>query len=1509
MSNTGPLFTPVSSESTNPGRQFPTHFSSPTLSASSVDADLSQRGPTTATRLNASDLLEKAGRFVKRTDLHLTDSTFMTWQTTLEATASLIGIWDVIEEGLGPHPTADDIQRDIAARELIRFTCDAKNQLHLFGLKTSKECLSALRDIHQRTQMLDILRAKDELSRIVFVRGSRMVDHLRRIEEKVIKLATLGVKISDEEWCARIISSLERVYMDYTSIIQNFDSTPVQFRSRKSLVASLLTDDERRQAAYHANSAREAQGRVIHSAVSNTGARIICTHCKKPGHDETNCFVLHPEKRPQTRGQRPPKSAHNRRGRKRESCQLPGRGDSPSASSQGQPRKKEDKNSCSSSAFSGPSSVFFKPAISSIIDDAAWPNNVAEQKSINTVVSTAEYRHDTAGSSLHFLLDSGANVHAVSSPTFLINARRSSAAIATASGRINDTVIGDIVFDVGDGNALLLKDVHYAPSFALNILSIGRLASDGWSFTFSPPSKNGQRLRCLVTTPVGHRMTLTSASHHGALFHVDLQLSQRYYQPPKAPLSLLALNEETSDPPLPVSAPNSQPTNTLSVTWHQRLGHIGNRALSELRDHVLDLPANISPLPERCQSCVIGKMTREPFVGHLPMPQHALAVIYSDSAGPFPAIALGGYRYYCSFISGASRYSEIFLEKHKDEALGHFQAFQAREERRSGLKILQWITDRGGEFVSKASDAYCKDQGIKHVLTPPRTPQWMGVAEHLNRQLVENAITIMTAASAPRYLWGEAILYANYTRNRTFHSKVNCTPYEAYFGIKPSVKHLRVFGCLVFAHVHGTLRSKLDVHAERCALMGYDESSAYRLFSLESRRIVISRDVTFFEDKMAFLSVNNFIESEADRPIRADDLVAPIEPIPPSLDPAHEASSSEVSEEKERETVSEQDDVSDDSLLEEAVPPDSSPSIFDSSQHESLRTPPEFRRDRPSRTRRPTVPHWHAYATMFMFYLATASLMVNTDAPASFKEAITRPDSEHWISAMKREMDSLVLAGTWTMVSPPPGRKIIGSKWTYKYKNPPGRAPIYKARLVAQGFSQIPGIDFDETYSPVVSLSALRLILAVAAHLNLIVESMDVETAYLNGELEQEIYMRPPQGFTPPNSSHLVCRLKKSLYGLRQSGRAWNQRLDDVLISFGFKRLMNDLCIYIIISALLILLVAVYVDDIVVAGNNRSKLDAFKSYLSTHFKCKDLGALDLILGIRVTRDSSGGITLSQAHYVEAVLKRFGMTHCDVVRSPMDVNTFLAAASTEEPIMNHSQYREAVGCLMYLMLGTRPDLAFTVMSLARHSHHPTKRHWKALHRVFRFIRFTKDWTISYTGTDDGAQGLVAFSDADHAANKDDRRSITGSVITFANGPVAWSSKQQSSVALSSTEAEYMALTHTATSVVWLSSLLNELDLPQLAHLKDRTIVINMDNQSAIRMSKSEGVSSRSKHIDVRYHYIKEEIASGRIDVAYQPSVDLVADLLTKPLSSEQHERLSRFMGINTCSPLSLGNKRE
>ncbi|WVZ73170.1 hypothetical protein U9M48_021514 [Paspalum notatum var. saurae] len=779
---------------------------------------------------------------------------------------------------------------------------------------------------------------------------------------------------------------------------------------------------------------------------------------------------------------------------------------------------------------------------------------------------------------------------------------------------------------------------------------------------------------------------------------------------------------------------------------------------------VRGLPA-IEHVSELCDSCLAGKQRRAPFPKTANYrAQDPLELVHSDLCRPIKPATHGGRRYFLLLVDDSSRFMWLRLLTAKDQAAEAIKEIKARAEMETGKKLRVLRIDRGGEFNSEEFARYCAGEGVGRHLTAPYSPQQNGVVERRSQTVVGMARSMLKAKGMPVAFWGEAVSTAVYILNRSpTKSLENKTPFEAWHGCKPDVAHLRTFGCIGHVKVTRPNLAKLEDRSKPMVFLDYEaDSKAYRLYDPVEQRVHVSRDVMF--DEAASWDWARPSDGEAATGGSSSIFTVEYEEYLDGRALAHGQPEHGVDNGDGKQggdsPVPGAGEASPATPIGALVryatpPPDASPYLDAEYEGEPVR----FRTVNDI-VGNPTPPGLAARALDDELHFSSA------EEPPSFAAA---KQDESWRQAMLEEMSSIQENQTWELVDPPANCRPIGLKWVYKVKRDErGEVVRHKARLVARGFVQREGIDFEEVFAPVARMESVRLVLALAATRGWKVHHLDVKSAFLNGELKEKVFVKQPPGFVVDGQEHKVLRLRKALYGLRQALRAWNIKLDESLTRLDFCRCETEHALYTRRTERGQLVLGVYVDDLVVTGASEQDVISFKQEMKKLFRMSDLGLLSYYLGIEVEQGADS-ITLHQSAYARKLLERSGMAGCRANKTPMEEKIKLSKASSAAKV-DATGYRSIVGGLRYLV-HTRPDLAFAMGYVSRFMEDPREDHLAAVKHLLRYVAGTVDYGVVYPRHNGGKAELIGYSDSDMAGDIDGRKCTSGLIFFLGGCPIS------------------------------------------------------------------------------------------------------------------------------------------
>ena len=883
--------------------------------------------------------------------------------------------------------------------------------------------------------------------------------------------------------------------------------------------------------------------------------------------------------------------------------------------------------------------------------------------------------------------------------------------------------------------------------------------------------------------------------------------------------------------------------------WHKRIAHINMEHLNRLisKDLVVGLPKLRFEKDRLCDACQKGKQTRVSFKSkNIVSTTQPLQLLHMDLFGPSRIMSFGGSYYALVIVDDYSRYTWTLFITHKNDAFQAFRKLAKIIQNKKNLKIISIRSDHGGEFENKEFELFCDKHGIEHNFSAPRTPQQNGVVERKNRSLEEIARTLLNDTPLPKYFWAEAVNTACYILNRALIRPIlKKTPYELFNGRKPNISHLHIFGCKCFVLNNGKDNlGKFDAKSDEGIFLGYSlHSKAYRIYNKRTMTIEESIHVSFDESN-AILPRKDFLDDISD-----------------SLEDTH----IHGNDSKEKDEGSNEDSQ-------------------DNGARGNNELPREWKasRDHPldniigDISKGVTTRH-------SLKDLCNNMAFVSMIEPKNIKEAIV---DDNWIIAMQEELNQFERNNVWKLVEKPENYPVIGTKWVFRNKlDEHGIIIRNKARLVAKGYNQEEGIDYEETYAPVARLEAIRMLLAYASIMNFKLYQMDVKSAFLNGLIQEEVYVEQPPGFEISDKPNHVYKLQKALYGLKQAPRAWYERLSNFLLEKEFSRGKVDTTLFIKRRHNDILLVQIYVDDIIFGSTNDSLCKEFSLDMQSEFEMSMMGELKYFLGLQI-KQTQEGIFINQSKYCKELIKRFGMDSAKHMSTPMSTNCYLDKDESGQSI-DIKQYRGMIGSLLYLS-ASRPDIMFSVCMCARFQSNPKQSHLSAVKRIMRYLLGTINLGLWYPKN--STCNLIGYSDSDFAGSKTDRKSTSGTCQFIGSALVSWHSKKQNSVALSTAEAEYISAGSCCAQILWMKQQLSDYGI-----ILDR-IPIKCDNTSAINLSKNPVQHSRTKHIEIRHHFLRDHVLKGDCVLEFVDTKNQLADIFTKPLPKEVFFSIRRELGL-------------
>ncbi len=1125
------------------------------------------------------------------------------------------------------------------------------------------------------------------------------------------------------------------------------------------------------------------------------------------------------------------------------------------------------------------------------VDDASTP--VALQTNQYTVLNIADCGP--------FAGDSGATVHVspVREDFHTLHAIPPQKIWGVGGNYIEARGIGDIHIRQAKGATLILRDVLYVPQATIRLMSIGKICDNGYTADFDDAG-------FCIRSKTSKAVVATGTRHSKKLYTLNGAILPRVKH-------TVTKTAPTSNP---IAAAANANTNTANLrTWHGRLGHIGISTIKKMAQRAMakGMPVDFSENPPSCESCILGKQTRTPVAKtrENERSKRKLGVVCVDLTGPEAVESKRHNRYSMELVDEYTDMTWCIPLRTKDQAFSELQRWEKERKLECNEEVGIYRTD-GGELKSDQMRDWLAKTGTKLQVTAPYTSAHNGIAERRHRTVFELGRAMMAECKAPAYLWDYFVETAGYVAQRrptTYQNKM--TPYEAWYGVKPNLAHLREIGCKAFVLIQNKHNPKIYDRSLECQLIGYSSNSkAYICYHRQTHRVVTSYHVEFIESHQKHAT-----PLQPGRIVNADDDDDDEDKMPVLI---------EESDDEDEDDDSSDGEEDEDNLGEDGgnvSDPDPDVRIPRRSQREkqagleerirkavreSTDAGNRLRADREARKRArqehiPNEDDVHALIDGIVLATLTEDENINLEfpeEPKSTKEALESDQSAEWHAAIQEELKSIQDMGVYDLVprsTVPKGRKVMRGKFVFRTKRDAlGNVSRYKARYVLRGFEMIYGKDYTKTTSPTARAESLRVLFHLAGALDYELTQLDVKTAYLYGDLDETTWMEQPKGFEEAGKEDWVWQLKKGLYGMKQGGRIWNKTMDATMKELGFTQLSVEHCIYYRKRESGTIFAAVHVDDFTVAASSAEEEVRFEEELQSKWQISRADA-NFVIGWAVRRDrEKKKVYLSQKALIDRIIREFNCADANPTKTPLPPNTRLTKRdlpqSEEEGRQAAKQpYRQLVGVLMYLAISTRPDIMHAVSTLSRFNSGHGETHWKAALHVVKYLKGTRDFELELGG--ENVARLTGFTDSDYANCPDTRRSVSGYCFSLGSGLVSWMSKKQATTATSSTEAEYMAAAPATKEAVWIRNLLQGLNQEQ----KNPTVIF-IDNRGARILTEDPSFHQRVKHIEVQHHYSRECSERGIVHFVDVPTKDNVADAFTKALPTTVFEKMRGWMGI-------------
>jgi len=1142
-------------------------------------------------------------------------------------------------------------------------------------------------------------------------------------------------------------------------------------------------------------------------------------------------------------------------------------------------------------------------------DNALEINNIETIKN-NININNNNQINYTNNNFIIWILDSGASISTTNDINLLTNIKKCHTKISLANDKeILSNYIGDFVGFINN-QKFTLKNVFYSKYIKRNLISVNQLITQNYKIVFNNYNNLPQ---ALIYDNHGNRI-YKSISDNKNTFKIFTSIHQI-----KLRKEHINYNNEINN----IYLNKDQ----LMDLWHRRLGHFD---ISKIRTKL-----NNFNIKNKCSVCINSKLKNKSYKPSMNKSTHILDLIHIDLVGPVTP-SINNNKYFLTILDDFSRFGWVIFTENKNDIFNKFIIWYNQLYNTTNTTVKCIRSDNGKEFQNTRFETFCQENGIHHQFTIPYNPSQNGRAERFNGTLISSAKALLNEAKLSHDFWEFAVDTANFIHNRLPHQGIqNKIPFEIFYNKSVDYSIFRVFGCRVYFYVPKELRSKFDNNSHPGIFLGYStNTTGYKVLDIINNRIILARSVEFMENEPGNSLFHHIHPNDE---FRESSYTKYLNPYNSNIQTNKNSKTSENNFENNIKLNSKQyinnkntsknknrnnnkyskNNTNNININKNIAISNNSTNIIDTnsnkeqinindndypSNSENINNDQNiskinYNNNKSINNQQEINNINNKYNTNKQKYLdnnskrkinvppiksnkrkkinntevfETKSNNNNLIEPYNYKDVFKSKDKTEWLNAVKEELNNMEKLKVFNIVKTVPSESnIISSRWVFKYKRDAnGKIIKRKARLVAKGYTQEYGIDYKETFAPTLKQDTIRIITTIAVEKNFEIKQIDINSAYLNAPLKEKIYMKAPEG----HHSHgkFFWKLNKALYGLKQAGKEWNDKLNIELIKIGFKRLKSEPCVYIKINKKkeIVCILSVYVDDILIAGTTE-EINGVKESIKRKFNIKDIGNVEFVIGIKFNKIKDGYI-LHQGRYLNDILNKFNTNNLTFSKNLIPIeNTNLKNKKFEE-----TKYRSAIGSLLYLAVCTRPDILYAVSKAARKSKEPNLEDWENVLKIFRYLKYTKNYGIKIQK----GINLKTFVDADFAGDQNTRKSTSGFLMLMGNTPTSWFSKLQHCVSTSTAEAEYYSLSECAKHALWYKHFLNELNIDI------GSVTIFVDNKATIYNSINQSINPKSKHIDIRYHHIRDLVSKKLIQLKYIKSKDNLADGFTKYLNN-------------------------